>query len=61
LNQEDNYFALQTSGRSYTRYLAGLRYDLNPRAALTFELNRTKQDDPLPDYNEVRIQYAIGF
>ena len=63
LDQEDNYFALQTSGRSYTRSLGGLRYDLSSKAALTVELNHTKQqDDPsLPTYNEIRIQYAIGF
>lgn len=61
LDQDDNYFALQSSGRSYTRSLGGLRYDLNPKAALTVELNHTKQDDPLPTYNEIRIQYAIGF
>ncbi|HXJ09445.1 MAG TPA: hypothetical protein VNH12_08045 [Burkholderiales bacterium] len=64
LDQQDNYFALQTNGRSYTRELGGLRYEVNPRAAFTVELNHTKQDDPTlptPSYNELRIQYAIGF
>ena len=62
LNQEDNYFALQKNGRSYSRALGGLRYEVNPRAAVTVELNHTKQDDlSVPQYNELRIQYAIGF
>lgn len=62
LDLADNYFALLASGRSYTRSLGGLRYDVNPRAAFTVELNHTKQDDPsVPNYNEFRFQYAIGF
>jgi len=62
LDQSDNYFALLGNGHSYSRELGGLRYDVNPRAAFTVELNHTKQDDlTLPDYNEFRFQYAIGF
>ena len=61
-NQDDNFFALLEGGRSYTRKLAGVRYDINPRAAFTVEAFRTEQDELVgPDYNELRFQYAIGF
>jgi hypothetical protein len=61
-NQDDNFFTALEGGRSYTRKLAGVRYDINPRAAFTVEVFNTEQDDPVvPKYNELRFQYAIGF
>lgn len=65
LDQTDNYFGVQSSGRSYSRLAAGIRYDLDPKAALKFELLRTQQGDLGPDlnndYNEARIQYSVRF
>lgn len=64
LNQKDNYFAVQQFGRSYRRIAAGLRYDVDPKAALKLELNRTEQEDlgtPNDGYNEARVQYSIRF
>lgn len=64
LNQDDSYFSQQVSGRSYTRQALGIRYDLNTRAAIKFEINRTKQTDSPPSagsFNEARAQYAIRF
>lgn len=64
LNQNDIFFSQQTNGRSYTRQVLGIRYDLNTRAAIKFEINRTKQTDSPPSagsFNEARAQYAIRF
>lgn len=62
LDQTDNYFSQQSSGRSYSRQALGARYDLNPKAAIKVEVNRTRQSDaPTQDYNEARLQYAIRF
>jgi hypothetical protein len=62
LDQNDPYFALQTSGRSYARQVAGVRFDLSSTAALKFEVNRTRKWDPAPiGQNEIRFQYAIRF
>ncbi|MEO7623400.1 MAG: hypothetical protein ABIS30_10080, partial [Gallionella sp.] len=38
LDQADNYFSMQASGQSYARQALGLRYNLNQKAALKFEL-----------------------
>ncbi len=62
LDQADAYFAQQASGQSYGRAVAGLRYDLDPRAALKLEANRTRLLDRLTSsYNELRAQFAIRF
>jgi hypothetical protein len=68
LDQADNYFLQQQHGRSYERASLGARYDLNPKAALKLEVNRTRQDDTggpglslRDDYSEARVQYAIRF
>jgi len=65
LDQKDNYFAVQESGRSYARGALGLRYELDPKAVVKFEYMRTNQDDIGPglrdSYNEARFQYAIRF
>lgn len=65
LDQKDYYFAVQESGRSYTRGSVGLRYEVDPKAALKLEFGRTNQRDIGPgltdNYNELRMQYAIRF
>lgn len=63
LDQADNYFLGQNSGRSYQRQALGLRYNLNPLAALKVELNRTTEL-LLPAQqktNEARLQFAVRF
>ncbi|HZX31130.1 MAG TPA: hypothetical protein VFF03_07240 [Rhodocyclaceae bacterium] len=64
LDQRDSYFLSQYYGRSYRRGVLGLRYDLDPRAALKFEFANTDQRDlgaANDRYNEARIQYSIRF
>lgn len=69
LDQDDNYFLLQESGRSYSRGAFGLRYELDPKSALKLEFNRTRQNYyaggngvGLHDgYSEALFQYAIRF
>ncbi len=62
LSNEDAYFVNQASGRSYSRYALGVRYELNESAVLKLEANRTRQPNiPDGDYNEALFQYAIRF
>lgn len=64
LDQRDNYFAVQQFGRSYRRVAAGLRYEVDPKAALKLEMDRTEQQDlgtANDGYNEARVQYSIRF
>lgn len=62
LDQADNYFSQQTSGASYVRPVLGIRYDLNPKAALKLQINHTRVTDRAPEsYNEAQVQYAIRF
>jgi hypothetical protein len=62
LNQQDSYFALQTSGRSYRRAAVGLRYDVTPDSAIKAELNRTsREDSPTVNFNQLLLQWAIRF
>jgi hypothetical protein len=66
LDQMDGYFADQTNGKSYRRAVAGLRYDVDPKAALKFEFNRTRKEDlglgiPNDSFSEARVQYSIRF
>jgi hypothetical protein len=65
LDQTDNYFAVQSSGRSYRRVAVGLRYDVDPKAALKLEFASTRKEDLGPGisdkYPELRLQYAIRF
>lgn len=65
LDQSDNYFGVQESGRSYRRWAVGLRYELDPKAALKGELASTRKEYLGPGvsdkYPELRLQYAIGF
>ena len=62
LNQNDHYFADQASGRSYRRNLVGIRYDLDPKAAIKFEAGKVKLPDVADaDYGEWRLQFAVRF
>lgn len=65
LDQTDNYFAVQASGRSYKRGAIGLRYEVDPKAAFKFEYAHTRKENLGPGgddkYPELRIQYAIRF
>ncbi|MCX7173693.1 MAG: hypothetical protein NT159_07185 [Proteobacteria bacterium] len=64
LDQTDNYFAVQESGRSYKRSVVGLRYDVDPKAALKVELNSTRKElgpKVVDNYPEARVQYSIRF
>lgn len=64
LDQGDNYFAAQESGRPYRQQVVGLRYDLNPNAALKLELGRmdeTQADGSADRSNVARFQFAVRF
>lgn len=64
LSDRDRYFVEQRNGHSYRRLALGLRYDLDPRAALKFEYDRTTKripGDADDRYDEARVQYAIQF
>lgn len=65
LDQTDNYFRTQASGQSYARQALGLRYNLNQKSALKFEvLNssfKAETGRSAVGYRSLFIQYAIGF
>jgi hypothetical protein len=65
LDQADNYFSMQASGQSYARQALGLRYTLNQKAALKFELLnssfKAETGRAALGYRSLLIQYAIGF
>ena len=64
LDQTDNYFRVQASGQSYARQALGLRYNLDQRAALKFELLNSSfkaESRAAVGYRSLFIQYAIGF
>jgi len=70
LDQRDLYFAEQQFGASYYRGGAGVRFDLNLKSAIKFEVAHTRTIDVrtqdlsfgLPvEYNEVLAQYAYRF
>jgi hypothetical protein len=65
LDQLDNYFSMQDSGQSYARQALGLRYNLNQKAALKFELLnssfKAESGRTALGYRSVFVQYAIGF
>jgi hypothetical protein len=51
-----------TEGRSYTRALLGVRFDLSPKAALKLEWDHTDQTrDGGARFNEFLSQFAIRF
>jgi hypothetical protein len=71
LDQDDPYFAYQTNGRSYARVALGLRYEVDPKAALKVEFNHTRQRDLVDSttgkpvssdaYSEAIAQYSVRF
>jgi len=66
LNQSDMYFAMMANGQSYTRQALGLKYDVNAKAALKFELLNSKFDTDAvhgtgSSYRSFLAQYAIRF
>jgi hypothetical protein len=62
LDQSDEYFALQNNGMSYYRAALGLRFDLDLKSALKFEVARTKNTDRnIQEWNDVLLNYAIRF
>ncbi|MBC7377294.1 MAG: hypothetical protein H7346_07650 [Burkholderiaceae bacterium] len=62
LNKADPYFNLQESGTSYSQTSLGLRYDLDPRAALKLELdNQHEPLNPVGNVRSLRAQYAVRF
>jgi hypothetical protein len=75
-DQADLYFSDQTFGASYYRAALGIRFDINARSALKFELAHTRNTDErlatdyrpgditigIPvEYNEYLAQYAVRF
>lgn len=62
LKSDDIYFALMSSGSSYHQTSVGLRYDVDPRAALKFQFDTNKDvAQPLGTINSLRVQYAVRF
>jgi hypothetical protein len=62
LNQSDTYFAAQDQGMSYYRDAVGLRFDIDLKSALKFELGRTKNTDRvIQEWTDVMMDYAIRF
>jgi hypothetical protein len=61
LDQGDNYFLAQANGRSYSRHVLGLRYNVDPRAAAKIEFNRTDDQGVGHTVDELRFQYAVSF
>ena len=62
LNQNDLYFAQQATGRPYARGAIGLRYDLDPKAAIKVELSGTRQYTAgVPNSAGLHLQYSIRF
>ncbi len=62
LDQGDNYLSQQKNGRSYSREVFGIRYDLSPKAALKLEGNHASVTDRGSEsFDEIRAQFAIRF
>jgi hypothetical protein len=62
LSQTDGYFQYLLGGRSYTRDLVGLRYDLTPQTALKGDVSHTDaKRDGGTAYNEMHFQVAVRF
>lgn len=64
-DRTDNYFLALEGGRSYRRAVAGLRYDVDPKAALKVEFGSFRKEElagGLVDrYPELRLQYSVRF
>jgi len=63
LDQTDNYFLGQASGRSYNRQMLGVRYNLSDTSALKFETGKTTEQlaEGESKFNETRIQFSVRF
>jgi hypothetical protein len=76
LDQTDPYFSEQTFGTSYYRSALGVRFDINAKSSIKFEVAHTRNTDdrPATDYrpsdteiglpqqfNEILAQYAVRF
>jgi hypothetical protein len=77
LDQADPYFAEQTFGASYYRSALGVRFDINVKSSVKFEVAHTRNTDDRPatpylglsdvdkglplEYNEILAQYAVRF
>jgi hypothetical protein len=62
LSQADPYFYQQSSGNSYWRGALGVRFDLDLKSAIKFELADTRfTDRDVYEYGEGLVQYAIRF
>jgi hypothetical protein len=74
LDSTDKYFISQESGRSYRRTAVGLRYALDPKVSLKFELSSTREDATslideagglMPftarSYQRAGFQYSVAF
>jgi hypothetical protein len=74
LDPNDNYFAAQRSGRSYSRSAFGALYALDSRSAIKFELSRTNENALIQldengglvpfaggTYRRTALQYSIAF
>ena len=62
LSQKDLYFSQLAEGRSYRRALAGVRFDVTPKAALKLEASQTRnRGEDRDDYFVAASQFAIRF
>jgi hypothetical protein len=77
LDQADPYFNEQTFGASYYRSALGVRFDINAKSSIKFEVAHTRNTDDRPgvkdylpsdaeiglpqQYNEILAQYAVRF
>ncbi|MDH4234430.1 MAG: hypothetical protein OEV15_04775, partial [Gallionella sp.] len=64
-SQQDNYFSMQMGGQSYIRQALGLKYDVNQKSSLKFELLNSDFDAEIGRtayrYSSLFAQYAIRF
>ena len=76
LDQTDPYFNEQTFGASYYRSALGVRFDINAKSSIKFEVAHTRNTDDRPatdyrpsdaeiglpqEYSEILAQYAVRF
>jgi hypothetical protein len=61
LSQTDGYFQYLQGGKSYTRELVGVRYDLTPATALKLDADHTATGDGGQSYHEMHFQVAVRF
>jgi hypothetical protein len=74
LNRGDNYFRSQLAGRSYRRTAVGLRYALDPKSSIKFELGDSRESAvglidatgalmpfDASSYRRGALQYSVAF